>query len=146
MLKDFLKDRPGWFVITPALIFLLWGRICYFGVGYSLLTWGGPHMTAEVAVLNEQAVALATDSAITSGAGKVYTSGNKLFTLSKRHPVGIMIYNNANFKGIPLETILKVFRQELGTTSFDTLTGYAKHFVEFLTDRQPDLHQETRVV
>jgi hypothetical protein len=92
-------------------------------------------MTAEVAVLNEKAVALATDSAVTSGSGKIYTSANKLFTLSKVHPVGIMIYNDANFMGIPLETVIKVFREELGDKSYDTLSEYADAFTSFLTDK-----------
>lgn len=48
-------------------------------------------MTAEIAVLNKLGVALAADSivTITSPRGeKTYNTSNKLFTLSKRHPVG----------------------------------------------------------
>ena len=40
----------------------------------------------------------------------------KLFTLSKYHPVGVMIYNNASLLGVPLETIIKLFRRDLGRT------------------------------
>jgi hypothetical protein len=51
-------------------------------------------MTAEVAILNTHGVALAADSAITVSIGsekKVYNTGNKLFALSKYHPIGIMV-------------------------------------------------------
>lgn len=92
-------------------------------------------MTAEVAVLNEQAVALATDSAVTTGERKVYTSANKLFTLSKVQPVGVMIFNSASFMGVPLETIIKVFRDSIGGSSCECLTGYADRFLDFLTDK-----------
>lgn len=67
-------------------------------------------MTAEIAVLNKTGVALAADSAVTigtTGAQKVYNSANKLFTLSKYQPVGIMIYGGASFMGIPWENLIK---------------------------------------
>jgi hypothetical protein len=70
-------------------------------------------MTAEVALLNKNAVALAADSKVSVGAGspeKTYDTVNKIFTLSKVHPVGIMIYGNAEFMGFPWETIVKQYR------------------------------------
>lgn len=72
-------------------------------------------MTAEIAVLNKTAVALATDSAITIAAGKreekIFDSGDKLFELSARNPIGVMIYNNMQFCEIPLPVIIKDFRR-----------------------------------
>ena len=65
-------------------------------------------MTAEVAVLNKSAVALAADSAMSVSVGnseKTYPT-NKLFALTKQRPIGIMIYNNAEFMNIPWETII----------------------------------------
>lgn len=90
-------------------------------------------MTAEVAVMNRTAVALAADSAVTSGGG-IYNSANKLFTLSKYHPVGVMIYGNASFMGVPWQTLIKMYREQLGQDSFDTLEEYAKDFCEYLQD------------
>ncbi len=52
-------------------------------------------MTAEIAIMNKEAIALASDSAVTSiqeNGQKIFTSANKLFSLSKYHPVGIMIF------------------------------------------------------
>ena len=40
---------------------------------------------------------------MTLGTGKVYPA-NKLFALSKYHPVGVMVYNNAELMDVPWET------------------------------------------
>ena len=92
-------------------------------------------MTAEIGILNPSAVALAADSAVTIGihnGQKIYNSANKLFTLSKYHPVGIMIYGNAEIMMVPWETVIKVYRQTLGTDEFDTLEEYVASFITFL--------------
>ena len=55
-------------------------------------------MTAIVAVLNKHAVAIAADSAATISSRnnkKVFNTANKVFTLSKYHPVAVAIYNNS---------------------------------------------------
>ena len=94
-------------------------------------------MTVEVAVMNRMAVALAADSAITvtgGGATKIHNSAVKLFMLSKRHPVGVMVYNNASLLDVPWETLIKLFRRELGNKSFDELEMYGHEFVSYLDD------------
>jgi|HubBroStandDraft_5_1064220.scaffolds.fasta_scaffold08311_1 hypothetical protein len=97
-------------------------------------------MTAEVAIANKLAVALAADSivTITSGRGdKTYNAANKLFTLSKFHPVGILIYGSTTINGIPLEIIIKEFRHQLGRKEFDELKDYAENFLKFLHTKIP---------
>ena len=83
-------------------------------------------MTAEIAILNSQAVAHAADSAVTVSDGtrrapKIYNTVNKLFTLSKHEPVGVMIYGSAELGGLPVETAVKVFRDQLGHDAFGSL-------------------------
>ena len=90
-------------------------------------------MTAEIVVMNKNGVALAADSAVTVGGRKVYNSANKLFTLSKHHPVGILIYGSATFNDIPWEIIIKEYREQLKENSFDSLEKYEKHFQKFLS-------------
>jgi hypothetical protein len=80
-------------------------------------------MTAEIAILNSSGIALAADSAVTIGSQKVYNSANKLFTLSKYHPVGVMIYDSADLMDIPWEIIIKEYRSKLGKKSFPTLAA-----------------------
>ena len=63
-------------------------------------------MAVEIGFLNKTVVALATDSAMTDlGTGKIYPA-NKLFALTKWHPIGVMIYANVEFMGVPWETII----------------------------------------
>jgi len=89
-------------------------------------------MTAEVAVVNRGAIALAADSLVTisseDGPQKTFNV-NKLFTLSKHHPVGVMVYGNAEFLHVPWETIIKQYRKELGKKHFDTTNEYAVDFL-----------------
>ncbi|HEY41487.1 MAG TPA: hypothetical protein G4O18_06470 [Dehalococcoidia bacterium] len=95
-------------------------------------------MTAEIVVMNGEAVALAADSAVTSQVGgleKISTSANKLFAMSKYHPVGIMIYGNAEFMDIPWETLIKVYRtKRLPPKGYDRLEEYASDFILFLSN------------
>lgn len=94
-------------------------------------------MTSEVVVMNSLAVTLATDSAATVSSGndhKVYRSVDKLFMLSKRHPVGVMVYNNASLLGIPWQTILKMFRETLGTEELPNLVDYGKALIRYLNN------------
>ncbi|TGV05567.1 hypothetical protein E4695_15955, partial [Alcaligenaceae bacterium 429] len=91
-------------------------------------------MTAEIVIMNKHGVALAADSAVSVGTQKVYNTANKLFSLSKSHPVGIMIYGNATFMGIPWETIIKKYRKDhLQRNSFDTLKEYSDDFLNYLS-------------
>lgn len=92
-------------------------------------------LTAVVGVLNKQAVAIAADSAVTIGGSngrKILNKANKVFTLSKFHPVGILIYNSAALMGTPWETIIKVYRKQLKDQSFPTVEEYATDFINFL--------------
>jgi len=93
-------------------------------------------MTAEIAVMNKLAVALATDSAVTIRQGdsptRIYNSANKLFTLSKYNPVGVMVYGAVEFMKVPWETVIKVYRENLGNRSFATLEEHADDLIRFL--------------
>lgn len=95
-------------------------------------------MTAEIAILNRSAVALAADSLVTVSASrgdesqsKTYIA-NKLFTLSKYKPVGIMMFGSAELLDVPWETIVKAYRQQLGRRSFDTIEEYCNDLISWL--------------
>jgi hypothetical protein len=107
-------------------------------------------LTAEVAILNKSAVALAADSTVTIGAGgsgpahKTYNTVNKLFALTKHHPVGVMIFGNAELMGVPWETIIKEYRHQLGKACFDTIDAYASALLDYLQNSRvffPDAQQ-----
>ena len=94
-------------------------------------------MTAEVTVMNRQAIALAADSAVTIRRGeqeKVINTANKLFRLSSTQPVGIMVYGNASLLTVPWETIIKLYRTVKSDKTYDTLNEYSECFLDFIVD------------
>lgn len=94
-------------------------------------------MTAQIGVINKKCIALATDSAVTLGRGnslKSFNTADKLFQLSKHVPVGIMIYNNAEFLGVPWELIIKQYRLHLGEKKLDYLNDYVQDFFSFIKE------------
>jgi hypothetical protein len=93
-------------------------------------------MTAEVVVMNKSAIAMAADSKVTIGGSrmsKTYDTVNKLFTLSKIHPVGVMIYGNADFMQYPWETLIKLYRKQRGGDNEATIKDWAKDFSSFIS-------------
>ncbi|EKO3541456.1 hypothetical protein K0L52_003256 [Vibrio fluvialis] len=102
-------------------------------------------MTAEVALFNKSAIALAADSAVsiensvsidssTPKANKIYNNAEKLFALTKHHPVALMIYESNELQGVPWELIIKSYRKYLGVKYFDTLQEYKNSFLSFTRD------------
>lgn len=92
-------------------------------------------MTAEVAILNKSAVALAADSAVTISAGtreeKIFDNADKLFELCGP-AIGIMIYNGMSFAEAPLPSLIRTFRTKY--RSFGSVEDAAKEFLSFLNE------------
>jgi len=100
-------------------------------------------MTAEIAIMNKQGVALAADSAVTvedhshpdsyrENRSKTFNAVNKLFMLSDEAPVGLMVFGGAEVTGLPWETAVKAFRSRLGLATYDYLELYLDEFLLFL--------------
>ena len=91
-------------------------------------------MTAEIALLNKSAVALAADSAATLSSRdrqeKVFNSEDKLFELSMKQPIGIMIFNSTTFMETPVHILIKKYR--LLGREFSTVEDAATDFREYL--------------
>jgi len=98
-------------------------------------------MTSEILLMNKEAIAMAADSAATLTDTKIF-SANKIFTLSKYAPVGVMIYGNSQFMGIPWETIIKEYRKKLSTKKFASLHEYSNDFIDFLISNKEMLTKE----
>jgi len=92
-------------------------------------------MTVGIGILNRSGVVLASDTfdpVIGIGAMK-FVSINKIFPLSKHHPVGVVLDGSVRYMDvIPWETIIEVYWSYIGDKSFDTLEEYAKSFIDFL--------------
>lgn len=94
-------------------------------------------MTAEIAILNRTAVALAADSVVTLSSlrgRKTYDSAEKIFELSRLQPIGLMIYNNAQHFNAPLEVVARNYRATLVTTEFEHLEDVWPAFSRYLLD------------
>lgn len=92
-------------------------------------------MTAVIGILNKNGMTMAADSAVTVTGGnskKIYNTANKIFTLSKYHPVGIMIYSSSSFMETPWEIIIKLYRKELKDKHFDKVEHYKDDFIRYL--------------
>lgn len=95
-------------------------------------------MSAVLGILNKQAIAIAADSAVTidgDNGKKIFNTANKVFALSKFHPVGVMLYNSDSFMSCPWETIIKIYRKQLGKTHFGTVEQYQEDFIEFIKSK-----------
>jgi hypothetical protein len=94
-------------------------------------------LTAEIAILNRTAVALAADSVVTLSSPrgrKMYDSAEKIFELSRLQPIGVMIYNNAQHLNAPLEVVVRGFRSTLTTATFDRLESVWPEFSTYLLE------------
>ncbi|WP_125901275.1 hypothetical protein [Methylobacterium indicum] len=101
-------------------------------------------MTAEIALLNRSALALAADSAVTLRIGsnqKTYNTAEKIFEFSCNQPIALMIYNNVDFIGIPLDVIIRKHRSEC-EQRFATLKQAADEFVSYLLGVKRPADQE----
>ncbi|WP_246811582.1 hypothetical protein [Mesorhizobium silamurunense] len=96
----------------------------------------GEQVTAEIAILNRSAVALAADSVLTlvgSESGKkTFDSAEKIFELSRYQPIGLMIYNNATFMNVPLEVLIRRYRETLTSGAFRVVAQARSEFERFL--------------
>ena len=92
-------------------------------------------MTAIVGTINRRGVAFAADSAAThtvSSKHKITNHANKIFELSRQHPVGTCICGNLDALGMPWEDIFKLFRKEEGHRSCEHLNDYPIIFFDFV--------------
>lgn len=93
-------------------------------------------MTAQIAILNKSSVALAADSAATvivDDVIKIHQS-NKLFVLREDKPVGVMVYGNSEFMGVPWATLINMYRSSATKSQGRTIREYVKDFLKFIKD------------
>jgi hypothetical protein len=107
-------------------------------------------MTAEVAIVNPFAVALAADSAVTintsNGETKIFNSVEKLFRISESQPIALMVYGNGNFADIGWELMAKQFRSDNADVIFEKVEDCAHAFLSFLKNRTDIVSLESRAI
>ncbi len=88
---------------------------------------------------------MAADSTVTMGLGpgqKTFASANKIFTLSKYEPIGIMVFGNASFMAVPWETVIKSFRSKIGNRRYSVVMDCCKEFIRFLPKYSSSVDEE----
>lgn len=94
-------------------------------------------MSAGICVMNRNAIAMAADSAVTVGDHEaIHNSANKLFSLSRVAPVGVIIYADVTLMEIPVEIIVKQYKNQLGDKTFGTLNEYVNDFIKYIEDNR----------
>lgn len=92
-------------------------------------------MTSEIAVMNQRAIALAADSAVTTiDGGKVIVRNDqrKLFNLADGVPVGIMFFGLADLMGHPWDVLAEHYRVGGGKGTSPHVRDYGERFFQFL--------------
>ena len=92
-------------------------------------------MTSEIAVMNQRAVALAADSAVTlidGGAVVVRNDQRKLFNLANGLPVGLMFFGVADMMGHPWEHLIEHFQKKAKPGPLPHIRDYAAKFTGML--------------
>lgn len=96
-------------------------------------------MTCEIAIMNQSAVTLAADSAMTvtrwvngKQQTRYFKGSNKIFQISNHHPVGLMVYGASGVQSVPWELIVKEFRSHLTNTSYPSLKDYAEALFDYI--------------
>jgi len=106
-------------------------------------------MTSEIAVMNQRAVALAADSAVTlidGGTVVVRNDQRKLYNLADGLPIGVMFFGVADMMGHPWEHLIEHFQKKARPGPQPHVRDYAAKFIGMLDnleeffprDRQKD--------
>src|ERR1700749_3639211 len=106
-------------------------------------------MTSEIAVMNQRAVALAADSAVTlidGGTVVVRNDQRKLYNLIEGRPVGVMFFGVADIMGHPWDRLIEHYQKRVKPKEFAKLGEYGANFIGsldgldefFPADRQKD--------
>jgi hypothetical protein len=92
-------------------------------------------MTSEIAVMNQRAIALAADSAVTLIAGGqvvVRNDQRKLYNLIEGKPVGLMFFGVADIMGHPWDHLIEHYQKKVRPKSAAHLRDYAAGFTSMM--------------
>ncbi len=90
-------------------------------------------MTTQVVLMNGLGIALASDSAVTSG-GKVLNTSEKVFELAGKHKVAILSSGRADLIGHPWEVLFSAWSETL-VAPLATMIDYRESLYKFIKSR-----------
>lgn len=92
-------------------------------------------MTAVIGIINKKGVAIASDSAVTiasPNSTKIKNNAEKMFLLSNKVPVSVMVTGNASFMSILWSVVIRRYRQLRGDVEHETVESCVKDFLDFI--------------
>ena len=92
-------------------------------------------MTIQTVIINKNSMILCTDIRQTIEDFKSYAGFKKIFDIKENEPYGIMINGLMEFEGIPLETLIGEFKQNLNEC--DEIKKIKDEFLDFLSKNTP---------
>jgi hypothetical protein len=97
-------------------------------------------MTSEIVAMNQRAIALAADSAVTLfDGGKIIVRNDqrKLFNLADGLPVGVMFFGVADLMGHPWDVLIEEYRARATSKPMPHLSDYAESLFAYLESLEP---------
>lgn len=88
-------------------------------------------MTSQVVLFNGSGIAIASDSAQTTG-GSVVETAEKIFPSPEPHQFAVIISGSAFLHFYPIDTLISEWFATLGTKRLPTAKSYSDSFVQFL--------------
>ena len=76
-------------------------------------------MTSQIGMMNNNSVALASDSAGTWNHTQAYNTSDKIYQLAGRQSVGFMSYGPGGYMGLSWDRIMGMYREHIGTRGDD---------------------------
>jgi hypothetical protein len=78
---------------------------------------------------------------------KTYDTAEKLFEFSRKQPIALMIYNNVEYVGVPLDVLIRKYRSEHeASPPYASLAEATDAFLQYLQDFEHDLMEEKRYI
>jgi hypothetical protein len=88
-------------------------------------------MTSQVVLFNGNGVAIASDSAVTTGS-RVLDTAEKIFPIPEPHQMAVVVSGWVNIHGFPIGVLLGEWFKSLGEGRLPSARSYSESFVRFL--------------
>lgn len=74
------------------------------------------------------------------GNEKVYNSADKIFEISSKDPIALMVYNSLEINGVPIEVISKKYRDKHCSHNAKSVEEFSEKFLEYLSSLPAPKH------
>lgn len=94
-------------------------------------------MTSQVLTINKKEIIMSTEDVETLSDEKTYTGVEKLFDISKKPAIGLMFHGPPIFEGIPMETLINEFKENIKTKRLTNVLDAKFNLLQFIATVTP---------